>query len=358
MLPEVARHWTRQQNKLLARSAAVTRLSTKFSVAAKTSRQAMQAGVVAVGAILVVHHEASPGSLLGATLLMGRLLLPFEQLITAWRHWTAAMATWCRVRDLLAGASSRPRRPAPATVEGRLVLDGVSFAPVSVSAPIVNEVSLTIEPGEAVAIVGPSGSGKSTLARLIMGILIPTAGRVTLDGVPTSDWDRGELAKHVGYLAQSVGLLDGTILDNIARMDSAETTFAIEAANRAGVHDLIGRLPDGYATQVGDAGQALSGGARQRIALARALYGQPKLLVLDEPNANLDHDGEQALVKVIREVKASGAAVLLITHRPSILAAVDRVVAFEAGRIARIENATPRPSLGTAGRTGQAAGVR
>jgi ATP-binding cassette subfamily C protein len=191
-----------------------------------------------------------------------------------------------------------------------------------------------------------------------MGILTPTAGRVTLDGIPTSDWDRGELAKHVGYLAQSVGLLDGTILDNIARMESADTAPAIEAANRAGVHDLIGRLPDGYATHVRDAGQALSGGARQRIALARALYGQPKLLVLDEPNANLDHDGEQALVKVIREVKASGTAVLLITHRPSILAAVDRVVAFDAGCIARIEHATPRPSLSPAGRTDQAASAR
>lgn len=357
MLPEVARHWTGQQNKLLARSAAVTRLSTKFAVTAKTARLAMQAGVVGIGVILVVHHHASPGSMLGATLLVGRLLLPFEQLISAWRQWTAALASWQRVRDLLAGASARPRLAGPATVEGRLVLDRVSFAPMSVNAPIVSEVTLTIEPGEAVAIVGPSGSGKSTLARLIMGILIPTAGRVTLDGIPTSDWDRSELAKHVGYLAQSVGLLDGTILDNIARMETTETADAIEAASRAGVHDLIGRLPHGYATQVGDAGQALSGGARQRIALARALYGRPKLLVLDEPNANLDHDGEQALVKVIREVKASGAAVILITHRPSILAAVDRVVAFQAGGIAGIESATARPSLGT-GRPGQAAGAR
>ena len=190
-----------------------------------------------------------------------------------------------------------------------------------------------------------------------MGVLTPTSGQVTFDGIPTSEWDRTELARHVGYLAQSVGLLDGTILDNIARMDVADSAAAIDAANRAGVHDLVGRLRDGYGTQVGDSGNALSGGTRQRIALARALYGNPKLVVLDEPNANLDHDGEQALVRVIQQLRDAGTAVLLITHSPSILAAVDSIVGVEKGRITRIERASAQPQLANPGRAmAQAAG--
>jgi ATP-binding cassette subfamily C protein len=350
MLPEIARHWMRRQNRLLAQAAAVSRRGSRFAVAAKTARLGMQAGGIAVGMVLVVHGDASPGSLIGASILVGKLLLPFEQLISAWRQWTAALASWRRITDLLAAAPAPSRRLAPATIQGRLALDHVGFAPLGVNRPILDDISLAIEPGEVVGLVGPSGAGKSTLARLIMGILRPTSGQVSLDGVATADWDRAELARHVGYLAQSVGLLDGTILDNIARMEEADSAAAIEAATRADVHDLIGRLRDGYGTQVGDSGQALSGGTRQRVALARALYGNPKLLVLDEPNANLDHDGEQALVSVIRRAKAAGTAVLLITHRPAILAAVDRVVILDHGRIARIEAPAPRPELAKPGR--------
>lgn len=358
MLPEIARRWVRQQDELLAHSGAIMRQSTRFATAAKTARIAMQAGTVAIGVILVVHSEASPGSLLGAGLLMSKLLQPFEQFIGAWRQWTAALAAWGRIRDLLTSTPVRTRHVAPTDVQGRLVLNKATFAPESVDAPIVDEVSLTIAPGEVVAVVGPSGAGKSTLARLVMGIFPPTSGAVTLDGIPTCDWERTALARHVGYLAQAVGLLDGTILDNIARMQTADPAIAIEAAKRAGVHDLIGRLPHGYSTQIGDGGQALSGGMRQRIALARALYGEPKLLVLDEPNANLDHEGEQTLITVVKEVKARGTAVLLITHRPSILAAVDRVVAFEHGRIIRIEDNAQRPALGAQPRAvAQAAGA-
>jgi ATP-binding cassette subfamily C protein len=350
MLPEIARHWIRRQNRILTQAAKITHRGTRFSVAAKTARLGMQAIGIAVGTVLVIQSEASPGSLIGASILLGKLLLPFEQLITAWRQWVSTLAAWRRMTDLLTNTPIRSSSLALDAVEGRLVIDRVGFAPASANAPILEEISLTIEPGEVVAIVGPSGSGKSTLARLVMGILQPTSGQVTLDGVPTCEWDRTELARHVGYLAQSIGLLDGTILDNIARMDAVDSAAAIEAANRAGVHDLIGRLRDGYGTQVGDSGQALSGGTRQRIALARALYGHPKLLVLDEPNANLDHEGEQTLVRVIRQVRAAGTAVLLVTHRPSILSAVDRIVGVERGRITRIEHATARPELANPGR--------
>lgn len=345
MLPEIARNWMKRQNAVLAQAGIISRRSNRFAVAARTARIAMQAGGTAVGVILVIHSEASPGSLIGASILIGKLLLPFEQLLTAWRQWTATLAAWRRISTLLASVTSHTQHPAPSTVEGRLVLDHVSFAPLNAKQPILEDISLVIEPGEVVAVVGPSGSGKSTLARLAMGILRPTSGQVTLDGLATAEWDRAEFARHVSYLAQSVGLLDGTILDNIARMDLVDTIAAIDAAQRAGVHDLVGRLRDGYDTQVGDSGQALSGGTRQRIALARALYGQPKLIVLDEPNAHLDHEGELALVHVIRQVKANGIGVLLITHRPSILACVDRVVTIEKGRIASIEQQQSRPEL-------------
>lgn len=357
MLPEIARHWMSRQNKVLATAATISRRSTRYAVAAKTARLGMQGLGVAVGVILVIHHQASPGSLIGASILLSRMLLPFEQLITAWRQWIAAIAAWRRLADLLHTTPVRIGQARTDAVEGRVVIDQLGFAPSSASAPIIENITLTIEPGEVVAIVGPSGSGKSTLARLVMGVLTPTSGQVTFDGIPTSEWERTELARHVGYLAQSVGLLDGTILDNIARMDVADSAAAIDAANRAGVHDLVDRLRDGYGTQVGDSGNALSGGTRQRIALARALYGNPKLIVLDEPNANLDHDGEQALVRVIQQLRDAGTAVLLITHRPSILAAVDRIVGVEKGRITRIERASAQPQLANSGRAmAQAAG--
>lgn len=345
MLPEIARRWMKRQSAVLAQAGIISRRSNRFAVAARTARIAMQAGGTAVGVILVIHNEASPGSLMGASILMGKLLLPFEQMLTAWRQWTGTLAAWRRISTLLASGTAPIQHPAPANVEGRLVLDHVTFAPPGLQQPVLEDISLAIEPGEVVAVVGPSGSGKSTLARLAMGILRPTAGQVTLDGLATAEWDRAEFARHVSYLAQSVGLLDGTILDNIARMELVDTVAAIDAAQRAGVHDLVGRLKDGYDTQVGDSGQALSGGTRQRIALARALYGQPKLIVLDEPNAHLDHEGELALVHVIRQVKANGVGVLLITHRPSILACVDRVVTLEKGRIASIEQSQSRPEL-------------
>jgi ATP-binding cassette subfamily C protein len=309
----------------------------------------MQAGIIALGVMLVMRYEASPGSMMGANLLIAKLLLPFEQLIYAWRQWTASLAGWRRVRALLAGADFRDSQAVPAKIEGRLVVDRLRFAPGAGARAILDDISFSLEPGEAVGIVGPSGSGKSTLARLIMGIFPPSGGEARLDGIATYAWDRAEFGRHVGYLPQSIALLDGTILDNIARMRDEEPALAVAAAERVGVHDLIGRLPEGYSTWIGGAGYALSGGQQQRIALARALYGEPKLLVMDEPNSNLDHAGEQSLVQVIAEAKRNGVAVLMITHRPAALAAMDRIVHLNGGRVERIE----RPS--TASDTASAA---
>jgi ATP-binding cassette subfamily C protein len=281
----------------------------------------------------VLRGAASPGSMMGSNLLIAKLLLPFEQLVSGWRQWMGALAAWHRVGDLLAGSPPSPDRAVRGDGGGGLVLDGVGFTPPGATRPLLSSLSLAIAPGEAVAIVGASGSGKSSLARLITGIFPPSEGSVRFDGVATAEWDRVAFGRCVGYLPQAISLLDGTILDNICRFGEDDPALAVAAARHAGVHDLIGRLPEGYSTWIGGAGYALSGGQQQRIALARALFGAPRLLVLDEPNANLDHAGEQALVASLTEAKSGGAAILLITHRPAVLAVVDRVLRLEDGRL-------------------------
>ncbi|HUN50990.1 MAG TPA: ATP-binding cassette domain-containing protein, partial [Candidatus Sulfotelmatobacter sp.] len=305
----------------------------QFIAVAKCLRLAMQAGVIAVGVLLVLRYQASPGSMMGSNMLVAKLLLPFEQLISGWRQWTSALAAWRRVRGLLQGTAVSAATTVPARIEGHLVADRLSFTPPGTANAVLRDISFSIAPGEALGVVGTSGSGKSTLARLVMGIFPPTAGSIRLDGVAPTEWDRVAFGRHVGYLPQAISLLDGSIIDNIARMQDEDPALAIDAAVRAGVHEMIGRLPDGYATWVGGSGHALSGGQRQRIALARALYGAPKLLVLDEPNSNLDHDGEQALIETVRAAKRAGTSVLLVTHRPAVLAAMDRVITLERGRL-------------------------
>ncbi len=345
MLPDVAHRWHRDQGKMLDLLRLASRRNKACAAIAKVTRLAMQAGIIALGVILVLHNEASPGSMMGSNLLVAKLLLPFEQLVSGWRQGAAALAAWRRVRDLLLGARQPQARAAPEGREGRLVVDGLSFTPPGAAQPIFGELSFMIEPGEAVGIVGPSGAGKSSLARLVAGVFPPSAGTVLFDGVPTAEWERVEFGRRVGYLPQSISLLDGTILDNIRRMRDDDPAIAVEAAMRAGVHELIGRLPAGYSTWIGGAGYALSGGQQQRVALARALYGQPKLLILDEPNSNLDHMGEQALVSAIRDAKREGAAILLITHRPAVLAAVDRILTLKNGTIEPTPHLAPTSTM-------------
>jgi ATP-binding cassette, subfamily C, bacterial len=351
MLPDVARRWHRDQGEVLDLLRLASRRNKACAALAKVARLAMQAGIIALGVMLVLRNEASPGSMMGSNLLVAKLLLPFEQLVTGWRQWTAALAAWRRVRDLLLAARQPKERAAPYGHDGRLVVDGLSFTPPGATRAVFRDLSFVVEPGEAVGIVGPSGAGKSSLARLIAGIFPPSAGAVLFDGVPTVEWDRVEFGRRVGYLPQSVALLDGTVLDNIRRMQDDDPALAVDAATRAGVHELIGRLPEGYATWIGGAGYALSGGQQQQVALARALYGQPKLLILDEPNSSLDHVGEQALVGTITEAKREGAAILVITHRPAVLAALDRTLILKDGRIEPgpdLAPAAPRPVVAEA----------
>jgi ATP-binding cassette subfamily C protein len=295
----------------------------------------MQMAALCAGVILVIRQDVSPGSMMACSIIMGRLLLPFEQMVDGWRQWVVAATAWKKLQSLLVEeVPPRDRTPTPLP-HGPLIVEGLVYAPPGADMPIIKGVSFTLEPGEVLGIAGASAAGKSTLARLITGVLKPTAGGVYLDGHSTYVWERGSFGRAVGYLPQSVSLIEGTIRENIARMEACDPKAVIAAARLAGVHDMIGRLPFGYDTDVAENGHMLSGGQRQRIGLARALYGNPRLLVLDEPNANLDAEGEAALLRAIAHAKSEGAIVVIIAHRASVMQAADRLIVIENGRIAQ-----------------------
>ena len=335
MLPGLARRWLRQQDAAQADLDAASRMVMLFGSLSRTCRLVMQGGIIALGVILVIRHQASPGSMMGANLLVARLLSPFEQLVSGWRQWVSQGAALKRVMDLLNNHDSTRSTEAWGCKHGGLVVDNLSYTPPGSSRQVLSEISFTIEPGEAVAVTGPSASGKSTLVRLILGLVTPSGGHVTLDGRSTHAWNREDFGQHVGYVPQSVALLDGTVFDNISRMADVDAAAVVDAARKAGLHEMIGRLPLGYDTWVGGDSFALSGGQRQRIALARALFGSPRLLVLDEANSSLDHLGDEALAAAILDAKRDGAAILVITHRPAILAVIDRLVVLKQGMVDR-----------------------
>mgnify|MGYP002402896800 CR=1 FL=1 len=333
MLPALSRRWQRSQTGSAALLDDGSTVSRAMAAASRSLRLILQVGIISTGAMLVLDHEASPGSMMAAAILIGRLLHPMEQLVDGWRQWVFAISAFERVRDLLAvSASRRGTTPLPRP-EGRLTVDRVTYFPPGADRAVLKAVSCAIEPGEVLGVIGPSGAGKSTLARLIVGVWEPSNGGIYLDGTSTYLWERESFGRHVGYVPQSVALIDGTVGENIARMGVADPADIVHAARLAGVHDMIGRLPYGYDTPVSDGSFVLSGGQRQRIALARALFGNPRLLVLDEPNSNLDHLGEEALIAAIARAKAAGTTVVMVAHRPSIVSVADKLLVLKDGAV-------------------------
>ena len=352
MLPALAQRWRPAQRRMLALLDRGHAHAKAISSVSRSARFSMQIATLATGAALVIDHQVTPGSLIAASVLMARLLMPFEQLIESWRRWASAHAAYARIRDGLANRRAGRQDVALPRPEGHLVVDQLVYLPPDRDRPLLKGISFRLAPGEVLGIIGPSAAGKSTLARLLVGVLAPTAGRVYLDGHCVFQWERAGLGANLGYLPQNVSLLSGTIRDNIARMAEVDAGLVIEAARLAGVHDIIGRLPFGYETPIGDNGAPLSGGQRQRIALARALFGNPRLIVLDEPNANLDFDGEQALLRAIRHAAQGGATVVLIAHRPSIMAVSDTLLVLNDGAVEQfgpraeiLRTITPRPQV-------------
>lgn len=335
MLPALRARWQGGQSAMLARANAAGRRAKAIATAIRAARLLMTGAMVATGVLLVLQEAATPGSMIAANLLLARLLLPFEQIGATFRQCTDALAAWRRLRAALAAPEPPREKIAVPCRAGRLEVQRLVFLPPGAPRPVLRGLSFTVEPGQVLAIIGASGAGKSTLLRLLLGMEAPTAGSVQLDGYATHLWNRGDFARHVGYLPQEFPLTDGTIGETIARLGEPDAALLVDAARAAGLHGLIGTLPHGYATRLAEAGFLLSEGQRQRLALARALYGAPKLLVLDEPNAHLDADGEAALIGAIGAVRRRGGAVVLVAHRRALVEAADTLLVLRDGLIDR-----------------------
>ncbi len=333
MVHNLLPHWAARHQRAMELGGRAQALTHKITAWSKFVRYTQQSLALGAGALLVIDGQLSPGGMIAANVLMSRALAPIDMLVGTWRGFVGARAAFERLEALLRDHPERDPALSRVAPKGALTLrDVVATAPGRAS-PILKGVSTAVEPGTVTVVLGPSGSGKSTMARSMMGIWPGVQGEVLLDGLPLDGWDRMELGPYLGYLPQDIELFDGSIAENIARFGEVDPQKVIAAARSAGLHEMILRFPKGYDTPIGEAGNLLSGGQRQRIGLARAVYGNPVLVVLDEPNANLDDVGEAALVRTVQELKAKGCTVFLITHRPGIVAVADRLLILQDGKV-------------------------
>jgi PrtD family type I secretion system ABC transporter len=329
----VLRLWRRESvGTMEAQRAAGTRGVAVLALS-RFSRITVQTVILGAGAWLVIQHEASAGAMFASSFLLGRALAPVENAISTWKSLVAARLARRRLAELVSAMPAEEAGMELPRPQGELVVERVVFVPPGGDEPTLRGVSFELAPGEVLGVIGPSAAGKSTLARLIAGTWTPTAGKVRLDGADIAVWHDSNGSHHVGYLPQDIELFAGTVRDNIARLGEASPSDIIEAAKLVGLHEVIMRLPRGYNSEIGEAGLKLSGGQRQRIGLARAIFGKPRLVVLDEPNASLDHEGEEALHKAIAKLKSMGTTIVMIAHRPSILGLADKLLLLRNGMV-------------------------
>ncbi len=324
-----------------------------WSNLSKTLRMFFQSMMLGLGAYLAVNMELSAGMMIAGSIIMGRALAPLDLMIATWKGFSGARMSYKRIDQLLKDFPKNKEYmelPAP---KGFISVEGVYAKPPASSIYTLENLTFTINKGDIVGIIGPSAAGKSTLARVILGVWPVQIGTVRIDGADISQWDREHLGKYIGYLPQDIELFAGTISENIARFNEVDSQKVIEAAMKAGVHEMILRLPEGYDTPIGTAGTVLSGGQRQRIGLARAIYDNPVFVVLDEPNSNLDEQGELALLKTVEELKQSGTTVVIITHRPNILKVTNKILIMNTGKVERY--ASTEEILGAVAKQNQAA---
>lgn len=333
MLSDLRQRWSARVHKVLSLQSVASDRAGAISSVSRTFRQIVQSLVLGLGAYLTIKHEISSGLMIAGSILLGRALAPIDQLIGVWKGFVGARGQYARLHELLEKIAAEPARMSLPAPQGAISVEGLSVGAPGTRTPLVRNLSFKVAAGETVGIIGPSGAGKSTLARALLGIWPSLAGTVRLDGADISQWRRDELGPFLGYLPQDIELFEGTISENIARFAQVDAAAVVAAARMAGVHEMILQLPQGYDTLIGANGGGLSGGQRQRVGLARALYRAPRLVVLDEPNSNLDETGERLLAEALLKLKQSGATVFVITHRSGVLAAVDRLLVLNQGEL-------------------------
>ena len=331
MLPNLMTRWFKLHGRFLQLQAEASEKAGIIAAVTKFVRVSMQSLVLGYGALLVLDGKMTGGMMIVASILMGRALSPVEQLIGVWRTWSSTRNAYQRLNELL--AANPPRRKGMALPKplGQLSVEGVTAAPPGSALAVIKNLSFSIVPGDVLGIIGPSGAGKSTLARLLVGVSPAAMGKVRLDGADVYQWSKDELGPHIGYLPQDIELFAGTVSENIARFGEVDPEKVVLAAQRSGVHEMILQFPLGYDTPLGDGGAGLSGGQKQRIGLARAMYDDPSLLVLDEPNSNLDEVGELALVEAIVDFRNRGKTLVLITHRSSAIGVTNKLLLLRGG---------------------------
>jgi ATP-binding cassette subfamily C protein EexD len=333
MLPALMARWKVKQRKLIILQALASEKGGLISALSKTYRVTIQSLILGLGAWLAINKQISPGVMIGGSILLGRALAPIDLMIGSWKQFLTARTAYARLNELLATfPADAERMPLPAP-KGALRVEQAIVVPPGSKIPVLKGLNFAIEAGTSVALVGASASGKSTLARALLGIWPVASGAIRLDGADVMQGERSLVGPYIGYLPQDIELFDGTIAENIARFGEVDANHVVDAAIAAGVHEMILRLPQGYDTEIGSGGGALSAGQRQRVGLARAMYGNPVLVILDEPNSNLDDVGEMALAQALLKLKQNGCTVIAITHRVGILGIVDRIMVLNEGAL-------------------------
>lgn len=335
MREEVIHRWQHTNQKVLNAQADASDKSGLYLASTKGIRTLLQTVMLGLGAYLVITENLSSGIMIAATILLGKATAPIEIAIAGWKGFIDARASYQRLDKLLSSTDTTNQNISLPEPKGNISLDKVIFRTSDSTPPILKGVSFAIDAGESIAIIGPSAAGKSSLLKIILGIWRPSSGEVRIDGANVSTWSELALGPYMGYLPQDIQLMTGTVAENIARMQHAKehSEQIIHAAKLAGAHEMILKLPHGYETPLANNGDILSGGQKQRIALARALYKQPKIIILDEPNSNLDNDGEIALIEALKQIKTIGSTVILVTHKPSLINYVDKLMILESGSI-------------------------
>ncbi len=333
MLPNLMGRWFKLHTKFLQLQAVASEKAGIIAGATKFVQVSLQSLTLGFGALLVLEHKISAGMMIAASILVGRALGPVQGVIGVYKNWSGATSAYERLVSLLtANAARSAGMPLPKPL-GAIAVEGVAAAPPGSQTPLLKGINFSLQAGDILGVIGPSGSGKSTLARLIIGVWPTMAGKVRLDGADIHQWNKGELGPHLGYLPQDIELFAGTVSENIARFGNVDPDMVVAAAQRAQVHEMILHLPKGYDTMLGEGGLGLSGGQKQRVGLARAMYGDPALVVLDEPNSNLDDIGEAALVRAVGELRKRGKTVVVITHRSNIIGATNKLLVLRDGTV-------------------------